>query len=283
MNRINLMLFGFASFFCIHAMETNTVNENTTETEYRPFVEDGKQWIVLSADYRIYYTKTYYIDGDTVVGTQPCKKLMLHYKHYQNGTEYTSLYCCIYEEDKKVFYFPADVVLPASPILLYDFNVTSGDTISLGGQRDDIHSVVCYRVWQDYQQGIKDDVFHVLLATENDPSITYADQRSVLPLYKWYERIGSRIHPFVKKPWNRKMGGMLEYLYECRVNDNVIYFDRHGGPTLPDNIDIFKEDFSTSKFRYTIDGKRISGKPAHGIYIEKQGSAKANGKKVLIK
>ena len=79
------------------------------------------------------------------------------------------------------------------------------------------------------------------------------------------------------------MGGMLEYLYECRVNDNVIYFDRHGGPTLPDNIDIFKEDFSTSKFRYTIDGKRISGKPAHGIYIEKQGSAKANGKKVLIK
>ena len=50
MNRLNLMLFVLASFFCIHAMKANTANENTTEIEYRPFVEDGKQWTVLSAD-----------------------------------------------------------------------------------------------------------------------------------------------------------------------------------------------------------------------------------------
>ena len=77
MNRINLMLFGFASFFCIHAMETNTVNENTTETEYRPFVEDGKQWIVLSADYRIYYTKTYY--KESVLFSRRCRPACLSY------------------------------------------------------------------------------------------------------------------------------------------------------------------------------------------------------------
>ena len=59
--------------FSVQTIEAEKAEESTTETEYRPFIEDDKEWMILSANFgRHWYTKTYYFGGDTIVGNQSC-------------------------------------------------------------------------------------------------------------------------------------------------------------------------------------------------------------------
>ena len=276
MDRLKLFAIILMSLFSVQTIEANTAEESTTETVYRPFIEDDKEWMILSANFgRHWYTKTYYFGGDTIVGNQPCKKLMLRYENYMNETVTTSLHCCMFEEDARVYYYPADDVLPASPIMLYDFSAKPGDAIVLGGQREDIHDTVCYQVWQDGLLEKEGETFRWQLATEYNPDITYANEDSDLLLYKWYEGIGSRFNPFVKKYWNKRMGGAQEWLYECRVAGRTIYFNSFG-ETWPTNIGGLEKSSLQHNGRYTLDGKQIQSNFIHGIYIE-------DGKKILVK
>jgi hypothetical protein len=41
--------------------------------------------------------------------------------------------------------------------------------------------------------------------------------------YRWFEGIGSEIHPFKKYAWNESLRGISSRLRECRVGDEVLY------------------------------------------------------------
>ena len=107
---------------------------NDSNTSYRPFVEDGKSWVVAYSVCHgmmpVFKSELYYIDGDTLVNDQTCKKLMLRVRDYEHGTITTSLDKLIYEQDRKVFYYP---VGSTNSVLLYDFAAVPGDTLTLGG------------------------------------------------------------------------------------------------------------------------------------------------------
>jgi len=94
---------------------------------YRPFVEEGKTWIVrvysdnLSHDQ---WTEYLYIDGDTIINGQTAKRMLRDRvdSEYDTIGEYVGAW---YEQDKKV-YFGLNKF-----DLLYDFTLSSGDSICL--------------------------------------------------------------------------------------------------------------------------------------------------------
>ncbi len=198
------------------------------DDSYHPFIEDDKQWTVISADYNIYWTKKYFIDGDSVVGDYACKKLMCQINDYTTKTCDTQLHSLIFEQNAKVLYFPANAKSLTQPIMLYDFSATKGDKVLLGGLRENIYGVKCYQIWKELVLIHENKVFRGQLATECDETLAYVDEDSDLQLYEWYEGVGSIFHPFEKTYFNKNMGGAQCWLYECSVKDNVIYSNTMG-------------------------------------------------------
>jgi hypothetical protein len=202
--------------------------------EYRPFIEEGKEWLVVAATNEVFWTKKYYIAEDTTVNNQLCKKLMYHFVDYVRDTTYTNLLYCIFEEDKKVYYYPSDITHLTQPILLYDFGVKIGDTISLGGQPNDNYEQISYEIVDTLTLENQGECFRGLqcIPSENEPDFIM-DGDSIYSYLDYYESIGSIFDPFEKRLWNAEhMTGRIYWLYECRVNNDVIYLNTRGGTLL---------------------------------------------------
>ena len=209
------------------------------DTPYRPFVEDGKSWVVTFsyahgwlAPYRV---ECYYIDGDTLAGSQPCKKLMLRTNDLENKSVTTSLDRLIYEVDKKVYCYPTiDGTIQDRPVLLYDFSANPGDTLSLGGIYDAEVSVTrCFQILDTPQLNWHGDSFNGQQATYYDPELTTNNvfETPSSALFCWYESIGSGYDPFTKFLYNC-VG--VKSLRDCRVGDRVIYTNWIEGRLFPD-------------------------------------------------
>ena len=281
MKKESLLMLVLMSLLGNQAMRAGTTTEGDTEVAgYRQFVEDDKQWLVVSNMYGFWYIKLFYSDGDTIISERPCKKVMLRYE--DDNSSATSLYCCVFEENERVYYYPAENGPSTSPMLLYDFTVTPGDTIRLGGERKGVHNEALYQVWKDLLLENREGKFHGMLATEYDPELTYVDENSRLPLYEWYEGIGNIFSPFRKKPWGKEMGGLNEFVYECRSSGRVIYhtsyavYDEDRVLRMWNGIDGIKDTLQREGCRYAIDGKQIKGTSPKGVYI-------VNGKKYIYR
>ena len=96
------------------------------ETDYQPFIEDGKEWNVgyVKSGNKCYGMSRYYFDGDTIVGGKAGKRMMCQTKVNEkmgddlpitNATEYMGT---IREEGRRVY-----IALPNDEefVLLYDF------------------------------------------------------------------------------------------------------------------------------------------------------------------
>ena len=214
---------------------------NASGVPYRPFVEDGKSWL-LTYSYAhgwmpVFKAERYYIDGDTLVGEQQCKKLMLRVNDYENKLSETTLYRLLFEKDRKVYYYPATADASATePIMLYDFSAKVGDEVTLGGIEDtDLTETRRFQIWSAPLLEWRDEKFNGQLATYYDPNLTeemvlpYTEE---VPLFKWYEAIGSIEHPFIKTNWNVLGSPLL--LRECRVGGKVIYMDGADAAMFPD-------------------------------------------------
>ncbi len=267
MNRRILLISFLLIFVCADAMTIGVVKEE--KSEYRPFVEDGKQWTVVQADYRVYSVKTYYIDGDTIIGEQICKRLMCKTTDYESNKTETALHFCIFEKNGKVCYFPNSDESNSPPIVLYDFYAAPGDTLSLGGQREDEREVNCYQVWKELTYESDDKMFRGQLATIYDSNLKEVDVDSQLNLYEWYEVIGSVFHPFEKTYFNMYMGGPKYWLYECKVGD-VLLFSNTRGIEIDNvsNITIIANSSSNVDTYYNINGQKTLQPLSKGIYIK---------------
>ncbi|MBR6283854.1 MAG: hypothetical protein IKR25_06115 [Muribaculaceae bacterium] len=240
-------------FFCVSLLTTILGEDNyysiescgfaaSEDIDYRPFVENGKSWVVTYSVCHgmmpVFKTEHWFIDGDTVIGSQPCKKLMLCVRDFENNTTSTSLSKLIYEQDRKVFFFPViGDSIAANSIMLYDFAAEPGDTLLLGSfSSESDEEVQCFQIWDVPRLERDNEVFAGQMGTVYNPELT-ADvvfEDPNYPLYHWYEAIGSTHHPFLKIRWNYGWTGMLHLLRDCRVGDRIIYIDWRDYGLFPD-------------------------------------------------
>ena len=227
------------------------------QEEYRPFVEEGKVWIVRGngispdGDPLEPWIDYCYFDGDTIVGGQTCKRMMCVTNaneanwvdgvftpaashQYYNGAWY--------EQDKKV-YFVGNGHNRFEQ--LYDFTLSSLDTMPIP---DGSNSVV-YK-WTGVFPGFKGTYY------------TFGQER-------WYEGVGSDSWPYFNHPCyiDGDVGGVL---LACLVGDEIIYLneDYEYGTALDYIAGARKQRID---FTHTIKEKpktRMRGEEEQSLYGE---------------
>lgn len=175
------------------------VINKTPQNEYRPFVEEGKVWVVsgsgISSDGQsiLHWTDYCYFEGDTIVGGQTCK--LMKCVGNANG-----LIGAWYEQDKKVYYARYGN-LPFE--LLYDFTLSSNDTIASFW-----YPLVVYKKSGGIP-GFKGSYYEFWHDNQLES--------------RWLEGVGSESWPYVNHPW--MYDGAEGVLLACYVDDEVIYYN----------------------------------------------------------
>jgi len=188
--------------------EEHPVIIKTPQMAYRPFVEDGKVWMVkvISDGWpKEEWIDYYYFDGDTIIGGQLSKRMMcvkgdhIEYKSPENieSVESGKYIGAWYEQDKKV-YFASNHQEQFE--LLYDFTLSTGDSI----------------------QNPEGQLLLVNKASEGIPGFkgTYYKIGDI-NVERWLEGVGSETFPHANFSWNGNMGALIA----CCVGDEVIYFN----------------------------------------------------------
>ena len=98
---------------------------------YRPFIEEGKTWTYevsnpnSSSEYYAEWTKTYQLDGDTLINSYRCTKV--YATSTEPNWEYNKRYIgALFEDGGKVYIFWQK---SQTPHLLYDFSCKEGDIV----------------------------------------------------------------------------------------------------------------------------------------------------------
>ena len=182
----------------------HTVINRAPLNVYRPFVEDGKVWVVkVTSDDEPTeeWFEYYYFDGDTIINGQAAKRMLCdRIGSWQDTSgEYVGAW---YEQDKKVYYAANG---KQEFELLYDFTMNSYDEMP---NPDGSGSVWIVYKWTGIYTGFK------------GTSYTFGQER-------WYERVGSESWPFVNHPWGYP--GDKGVLTACIVGDEVIYYNSDEG------------------------------------------------------
>lgn len=255
-------LLSLSFLFIIYIVPAKAIGNE--EHAYQPFVENGKQWLVVCATSQIYWMKRYYITEDTTVNNRTCKKLYCQTIDYTEGTDITELYSIIYEENGKVYYYPKETNPETKPIMLYDFSASSGDVVLLGGQSGNPNDEVYYQICKTISLENNNVTFQGQLAVLYNGEAVNIDDPSA-PLFQWYESFGSIFNPFEKIMHNDYMSGPVYWLYECTIKGKVVYSNTRG--LIFSDISSVTHDKSRDTY-YTIDGVKLAAPPSHGVYLK---------------
>ena len=192
-------------------------SEPAPQNEYRPFVEDGKIWIVkVESDGwpKEEWMEYYYLDGDTIIGGQTAKKMMcvkgesLEYSAENiEPIESVKYIGAWYEQDKKVYFAGKQQEMFE---LLYDFTLSTGDSI----QSPDEQLLPVNKVSGGIQ-GFK-GTYYEIGDTE-----------------RWLEGVGSETFPHANFRWNGNVGALIA----CTVDDEVIYLNEQLSDVLEHDTD----------------------------------------------
>ena len=278
-------------FSIIFAMSTFCAH--TQNSDYRPFIEEGKVWISVTSD-EIFPLATRYdfILGDTLVHGRKCKRWVQHIKSRLNGNEgvYT---IAAYEIDKKVYYYHRGDTVEH---LLFDFGLQKGDSISV-----ELASPSIWEHYERYRESFKDTLYVVGCETKdiNGTLRNIIDCWGRRPYFMnvptMIEGVGSVCTP----DWNISFVNHLcgcSYLAYCGIGDEILYlnfdvFDSYDIPlptsiTSPSNKSVNGRSAqgdashlknSVNSTFLDLSGRRLTTPPTRkGIYIK-------DGRKVLIK
>ena len=98
------------------------------DADYAPLAEDGKvwhmEWFVDPELENLNYEFDYFIDGDTVIAGQTCKKVYTRNQYNMGDVAYS---CALLEEGRKVSLIEEG---QETARLIFDFNVTAGNSYS---------------------------------------------------------------------------------------------------------------------------------------------------------
>ena len=199
--------------------EHPVIKKTQQDMPYRPFVEDGKVWIVRGkgissdGDPMEPWIDYCYLDGDTIIGGQTCKRMMC-IKNDNHSPLYIGAW---YEQDKKVYFAVNDILRPDMYMyysggdnrpqfeLLYDFTLSSGDNI-----QTPLNDLWTVNKKSSGITGFKGTYYDFIY---NDKVVEH-----------WFEGVGSDSWPFQSHPlWlDGDTGGVL---LACIVGDDVIYYN----------------------------------------------------------
>lgn len=117
MKKIFLLLFAVASLVA------------TAQPDYRPMLCEGRVWNE-HAGAGLYWTKTLYLNGDTVIEGETYKKLYEHATFIINGDTVVTdkLQVPVMEKDRRVYAYIY------RKVTVYDFTLQPGDSLVLGKQ-----------------------------------------------------------------------------------------------------------------------------------------------------
>ena len=175
---------------------------------YFPIVQENNEWSVLivteSGPYpwdTVYVTETYRLSGDTLLSGQMYKKI---YKSAEEFPVNWNYYGCMREEDKKVW---SKGTNNYPERLIYDFNLSVGDTIWLF----------------EYDPMILDSIEYKLINNENRKHFyfSYPSYQSLTEF--WIEGIGSNRGIFTSGTATVDGGGF--WLLCMKENGDLIYMN----------------------------------------------------------
>ena len=198
-----------------YAGEHPVINK-TPQNEYRPFIEDGKLWVVSACSdadpYMEPWKEYYYFDGDTIIGGQTCKQMKkiknANEENWVNGEftpaknrqEYIGAW---YEQDRKVYFARTG---KDHPELYYDFTLCSNDTIY--PFEDPLYPLVVEKKSGGFS-GFKGTYYEF-----------WFDNQLI---DRWLEGVGNIYYPEWNITWT--LAGICGGLLYCCVGDEVIYYN----------------------------------------------------------
>ena len=256
--------------------------------KYHPFVEEGKEWIVLRGDmgdtYRIYTMK-----GDTVINGTTWKKSGFRDYRWWDYREFSSFSGFFREEDGKVYYLP---VYDSIQCYLYDYDLNK--TVdrfyvkqdSVGFLFMDMNLEVgdtcnTWSMWPGttgMQYYPKSTAYKVEWVEYNGQMRKKINMKYAKKGMTWVEGIAS----FNGYPWENDgdLGwGDSAALALCRTPNEVLYKD----DLLYDGAIEFYENLKLSirvpqveenPVLHDLQGRRLTAEPQHGVFIK-------GGKKVM--
>ena len=198
--------------------EEHPVINKTQQVAYRPFVEDGKVWMVGStigiSDGVVKMVEYYYFDGDTIIDGKTCKKMMcLQYvspdhPDYDVMSQTPSLRYVgtWYEESQKVYFCYEGT---QSMKMMYDFSLGDNETLLF-----DNYPYVIGPKQAGNLKGFKGVYRDVMYCGDGDPYYTTTT---------WLEGVGGIDGPTVNVYYGKE--NHAHFLMSCTVGDEVIYLN----------------------------------------------------------
>ena len=247
-----------------------------TAQQYRPFVEEGKTWrvarlIPLNEDPTYPVSHVYYrMKGDTIVAGKTWKIVCGSGVTAPGDPVVYNSYCryLVREENKRVYFSP----YPGREELMYDFNVSVGDTLAL-------HNIYYFEERSTAAEFEKHSRLCDSIAIVSEETITSVGRsyRGLILSRKlngieckasWVEGIGCVDDIFFQTIPLELICGPMFVLEECSVGDEILYHDDITGLTTPQLNSI------TNDAIYDLSGRRLQAIPQRGVYI-------VNGKKYI--
>ena len=295
MRRLVFLLYVLLSVLSMNAQE---------DSDYRPFIEEGKVWHSCHSDMFGQYHRYCFFDGDTIVGEKKCKKWIQKIEWIQKRPGYSedngvrTDCCALYEEDRKIWCF---LETASTPVLMFDFGAEVGDTIDatvVNAFRWTLFQELWNYSWDYYvshnQEKLKiirketlsingKELYEVGFIRINDGSFDYQEVTN-----RVWEGIGDCRGPVF---WTGMFtgDGTRNNLISCTIGDEVLYFDdaaaMYWDVPIPTSIsshqmangrsaqsdDSHLKKWSNGKI-FDLSGRRLAASPAKGVYIQ-------NGKK----
>ena len=228
---------------------------------YRPFVEDGKVWVIRRSGISPYgdpvepWIDYCYFDGDTIIGGQTCRQM----KGISNGYPSPLYIGAWYEQDKKVYFAGNNIKREDMMVyfagnrpqfeLIYDFTLSSDDSFSSWG----------YPVVVKKSSG----------AIPGFKGTYYDLWRNNKLKGRWLEGVGCSSWPYNSHPWDL-LGGRASLL-ACSVGDEIIYYNSEEGDSYVMGARKQRIDFThIIKTKPKSRTSRVAMQPLSGEYSEQQ-------------
>ena len=189
---------------CLYAQE---------ELEYLPFVEEGKVWNMyyhndLAHEIDPTYDYRYFIQGDTIIAGQNCKKFYAFNENNNNQTEYKM---ALHESEGKVYFIP---IGSTESHILYNFQIPKGTSAVMS---DPIHPE-----WEIEMRNNKGEIAKINGVNRRCLFVNRVDAAfEDYPSGWWIEGIGSELGPL--NTWGFGAGGNYRFFWSCEMNGECIF------------------------------------------------------------
>lgn len=237
-----------------------------TEDDYTPLVVDSKRWkgVEVNPMDGQRYGCDYLIDGDTVIGGEQFKKCYAVRARYGTDAWYE---CALQEQDRKVYVVGRG---QEEKFLLFDFNLKEGESFGLMDTEveyiaEEGRGLPMRLAKIDYVVGsggksLRRYAFHIL----DDEHPFENDHNTLL----WIEGVGKSGNPFA---WSiDRVGGYGYMLNGCYIEDGLLYPEQElsGIDSVDETGFIYGQSAMSRTPLYDLQGRRLTGKSARGLYIE---------------